>query len=244
MPVSHSDQGDESREVERVRAAYARREQEQRDARYALTSPENLYLFQRRERELVRLLRQEALLPLAGRRILDVGCGDGNVLRDLERYGAEARRLAGVDLLTSRVASAVERSPEMAFALASGTSLPFADGAFDAVLLFTVLSSVLDDASRRAIGQEALRVIRPGGSIVLYDFVWNPLNRDVRGLGPSEAKRLFGGAEVTYRRMTLAPPIARRVVRLSWTASRLLEAVPLLRSHVLVHVRKPELPAA
>lgn len=227
-------------EVERLREAYARREREQREARYGLTEPANLYLFQRRERALVELFRRHGLLPLAGKRVLDIGCGDGNVLRDLERYGATPSSLAGVDLLPGRLESAVARSPAMSFALASGTALPFADDSFDVVLLFTVLSSVLDEGARSTIAREALRVARPDGAVVIYDFVWNPLNRDVRGAGPAELRRLFAGATVDHRRVTLAPPIARRVVPRSWTVARLLEAVPLLRSHVLACVRRLE----
>src|SRR5256885_12130725 len=87
----------------RVRAAYERRAALGLDARYDYWQPANLFTYQSRERTFLDLLREQRALPLDGRRILDAGCGDGNVLLDLQRYGAERRFLAGIDLLPDRV---------------------------------------------------------------------------------------------------------------------------------------------
>lgn len=221
-------------EIDRVREAYARRAERGADDRYALTDPANLYLFQRRERALLRLLRDHGLLPLGDKRILDVGCGNGSVLRDFVRWGAAPEHCAGVDLLEDRIASARELSPA-AFALRAGsaTALDWPDACFDLVLQFTLLSSVLDNGARRAIASESLRVLRPGGAIVYYDFIWNPGNRDTRGLRMRDLRALYPGCTIDARRTTLAPPISHRITRLSWTAARLLEAIPLTRSHYL-----------
>src|SRR5262245_11117107 len=102
---------DIEREAERVRAAYAERAALGLDARYDYWKPHNLYIYQARERALLDVLRRANYLPLAGRDVLDVGCGDGALLRDLLRYGGEASRLHGVDLLPERVESARERLP-------------------------------------------------------------------------------------------------------------------------------------
>lgn len=226
-------------EAERVRAAYARRATHGADERYTLTDLANLYLFQRRERALVELLRRHALLPLAGRRILDVGCGNGAVLRDLQRLGARPGDLAGVDLLPERVAAAHDANPAIAVAAGEATRLPYRDGCFDAVLLFTVVSSILEDAARHAVAAETVRVLRPGGVVVWYDFTWNPGNRDTRGVRLAELRRLYPGCDIDVRRVTLAPPISRRIARRSFTLAAALETIPLLRTHYLAAITKP-----
>ncbi len=228
------------RENERIRSAYAARAATGADERYALTSPANLYLYQCRERDLLAALRRNGLRPLAGRRVLDIGCGNGAVLRDFARYGALPDDCAGIDLLPERIASAREHSPTgMTFDAGSADALSYDAAAFDIALQFTLLSSVLDAAMRRRIAGEALRVLRPGGAIVCYDFTWNPRNRDTRGIGLAELRALYPGCDIDARRVTLAPPISRRLAPHSFTLCRALEALPPLRSHLLAIIRKP-----
>jgi SAM-dependent methyltransferase len=226
-------------ETERIRDAYARRAARGADERYSLEDPANRYLFARRERDLIALLRRHALMPPAGRDIIDVGCGNGALLRDLLRLGADAERCHGIDLLPERIDAARAAEPRMTLTAGDASSLPYPDASFDIALQFTLLSSVLDPSMRRAIASETLRVLRPGGVLIWYDFIWNPANRDVRGIGIPELRRLYPGCRIDARRATLAPPIARRLVRISPALCSALEAVPLLRSHYLAALRKP-----
>jgi SAM-dependent methyltransferase len=225
-------------EAERIREAYARRAALGLDERYSLAEPANRYLFRQRERGLLALLKRRGLLPLAGKRILDVGCGNGEVLRDFVRYGADLRLVAGVDLLPERVSGAARRMPPIACSVGDATALPFPDASFDVALQFALLSSVLDDETRRRIAAETLRVLRPRGALIYYDFIWNPGNRDVRGIGLAEVRALYPNCEIDASRVTLAPPISRRLARVSPTFCRLLEAIPWLCSHWLIAIRK------
>jgi ubiquinone/menaquinone biosynthesis C-methylase UbiE len=203
-----------------------------------MDDPANLFLFQRRERALLDLLRRESLLPLADKRVLDIGCGTGDVLRDFVRYGADPAMLHGVDLLDGRIDAARERSPlGVTFSLGDAEDLPYPAAHFDIGVMFTVLSSILDDGVRRRVAAEALRVMRPGGALIVYDFTWNPTNRDVRGIRRADLRALFPGCRIDARRVTLAPPISRRVARISWPLASALEALPFLRSHLLATVR-------
>jgi ubiquinone/menaquinone biosynthesis C-methylase UbiE len=225
-------------EIDRIRAAYTRRAEQRLDERYSLLDPANLYLFQRREQALLSMLRRQGLTSLAGLRILDVGCGSGEVLNDFVRYGADPALLAGVDLLEERIERARRRNPAIAYLVGNAESLPCRDGAFDVALQFTLLSSVLDARTRRRIAGETLRVLAPDGLLIWYDFIWNPTNRDVRGIRLGEIRELYPGCSFDVRRITLAPPLLRRLAPVSPALCRLLEAVPFLRSHYLVAIQK------
>jgi ubiquinone/menaquinone biosynthesis C-methylase UbiE len=225
-------------EAERVRDAYARRAELGLDSRYEYWQPANLFIYQARERAVLALLREAGLLPLTGRRVLDVGCGDGAVLRDMLRYGASAADLSGVDLLPERVEQARELTPGARIELGDARELPFEDGSQDVVLAFTLLSSVVDSKARRSVASELVRVTKGGGVVLVYDFWTNPTNRDVRPLRRAELRDLFPRRNVSFRGTTLAPPLLRALAPLpgGWFASSVLEMLPFLRTHYVAAV--------
>lgn len=99
-------------------------------------------------------------------RVLDVGCASGTLTN---RWAERARHVVGVDFSRALAAAAQARHGGAArqFAAAEAAALPFATGAFDAVVCFNVLLSLPDhDYAQRAIG-ELLRVLRPGGTLLL-----------------------------------------------------------------------------
>lgn len=233
-------------EIERIRAEYARRELAVPKDRYALTNVASLFAHQQRSRALLRLLTDERLIPLEGKRVLDVGCGEGSHLLDLIRWGGRRHELAGIDLIETRIATAVARlgrsgpgpdgGPDLRIGDAS--QLPWADRSFDIVEQNTVFTSIADGSLKGQIATEMLRVLKPGGVIVWYDFAYdNPQNRHVKGVGRREIAALFPGCNITLRKVTLAPPIARRTVRWSWIGSLVLEKLTLLNTHYLGAIR-------
>jgi SAM-dependent methyltransferase len=224
-------------ETERVRGVFSRRAAEGLDSRYAYWRPENLLVFQERERALLSILRARGLLPLAESRIIDVGCGTGGVLRDFLRYGAAPENLVGVDLVPERVDAAREFAPNMDFRVANAADLPFGNETFDMALCFTVFSSIMDDRTRALVAREILRLLRRGGHVVWYDFWINPVNRDTRAVRLGEVARLFGSRPVEARRVTLAAPLARAVAPRSWIGSEVLSSLPMLRTNWLALVR-------
>lgn len=225
-------------EADRIREEYRRREREIPEGFYDLDRPANLFLRQGQERALLRALAAERLLPLAGRRTLEVGCGSGNWLEMLERFGARRGDLAGIDLGAERIARAAARFPGADLRAGDASRLPWESGRFDLVLQGTVFSSILDPAMRRAVAAEMLRVLAPGGAVVWYDFfVDNPANPNVRGVRRREIAALFPGCRVRLWRATLAPPVARRVAPLSWTLAALLQALRVLDTHYLGVIR-------
>jgi SAM-dependent methyltransferase len=101
------------------------------------------------------------LVPPPSGRTLDLGCGEGRLMRDLAALGHD---VAGVDVSPTMVAAAREAAPEMELHVADAAALPFDDGAFGLVVAFMSLQDV--DDLRGAIW-EAARVLGPGGRFCL-----------------------------------------------------------------------------
>jgi ubiquinone/menaquinone biosynthesis C-methylase UbiE len=208
-------------------------------ARHDPSDPAAAYLTERRDADLRALLHSLGLPSLSSARILDAGCGDGRLLARFVEWGAAPERLAGVDLSEARVARARERVPGARIERADAAALPFPDGVFDLVTMCTLLSSIIDGAQRTAALREASRVLRSGGWLVVYDFPWNPLNREVRPVSLDELRRALPDHAMSARRVTLAPPLARLFAGRAPAVCRVLERLPFLRSHVLVAIGKP-----
>ena len=136
--------------------------------------------------------------------ILDAGCGTGNNLRHLARYG----RAVGVDI--SEQALLFCRSRGVAAARAELLALPFPDGRFDCVTSLDVIYHrwVPDDA---AAVREMARVLRPGGLLLLrvpaLRALWGAHDEAVHSrhrYRRSEVRRLLEGAGLSVLRATYA----------------------------------------
>ena len=200
----------------------------------------NICIARERFRGITRLLEGCGLLPLAGKRILDVGCGSGSVLASLTALGAEAQHLYGIDLLADRIESARRRWPEMNFRCGNAERLDFPDASFDLVLLFTVFSSIASDGVAHSVAGEAARVLRPGGALLWYDMRYNnPQNPHIRGVTGRHLRAFFPDWETVLRSMTLLPPLARRLGPMTKAFYPVLAAIPPLRTHYLGVLVKP-----
>ena len=107
---------------------------------------------------------------LAGRDVLDVGCGDGTLAAAFAAAGA---RVVGCDADARMVARAGQKfgAEGPRFLQADATRLPFSDGSFDVVSMITVLAFIPDAP---AALREVARVLRPGGCMILGDLgKWN-----------------------------------------------------------------------
>ena len=109
----------------------------------------------------------EYLRPAPGVRVLDAGCGRGEVLLACARRGAD---VAGIDYSEAAVEitrETLEEVPGADVRQGDISKLPWPDGSFDRVLSGDVIEH-LDPEVGEAMLREAHRVLRPGGHLVLH----------------------------------------------------------------------------
>lgn len=111
-----------------------------------------------------------------GERVLELGCGTGNLWRENAERVPERTRLVLSDLSPGMLAQARERlvglSPKLEFHLADAQSLPFEDASFDVLLASHMLHHVPDRASAL---RELRRVLRHGGRAIVGTNHWTHL---------------------------------------------------------------------
>lgn len=204
---------------------------------YSWFNQANLFAIHRRQQVVLEVLRKHEYKDLAKLRILEVGCGGGAVLTEFLGFGASPGYLFGVDLLYGRLGGAHIRLPGSHFINADSQNLPFPTQSFDLVMQYTALSSILDPDIRQRTGDEMVRVLHSRGIILWYDFWLNPTNPQTRGIRPVEIRHLFPNCNYEFHKITLAPPLARRIVSISWMLALILEKLKIFNSHYLVAIR-------
>lgn len=106
---------------------------------------------------------------VAGDRLLDIGCGTGTLG---ERLAARGYRVTGTDLSLSMLTHGDRR--HLGTCQARAELLPFADETFDGAYSVAVLHHLQTPPVVAAAIADALRVVRRGGRVVIWDH--NPLN--------------------------------------------------------------------
>ena len=153
-----------------------------------------------------RALVESAFLPL-GKRVLDLGCGQGATLLHL---GARTG-VTGVDLFLPRARFAAVAVPGPKFLTASGLALPFRDGAFDHVVIRDVIHH-LDHPAQ--VLEECARVLAPHGRLdVLEPCRLNPLIA-LQGLLRPEERGELRSSEPFLKKLLAARFDVLRVQRL------------------------------
>jgi ubiquinone/menaquinone biosynthesis C-methylase UbiE len=203
-----------------------------------------MFMVQERERRLLGLLKRYGHEYLQEKKIAEIGCGTGYWLREFIKWGARPENVLGIDLLPSRVAEASRLCPAgVNIICGNAAALELDDATYDLVLQSTVFTSILNHEMRQQVASEMIRIMKPDGIIIWYDYhVNNPLNPDVQGVKRREIYGLFAGCRIKLERITLAPPIARRLAPHSWFACYLLERIPWLCTHYLGVVWKTNRP--
>ncbi len=174
-------------------------------------------------------IRRARLAP--GARVLDLGAGTGDLAREAARQQPAARVVAADFTLAMMQRAKLRRGRErgraqapFAWAAADARCLPFADGAFDAVVSGFLMRNVGDVAP---VLREQWRVLKPGGQIVVLDttrpqrnllwpFIWVHLHLVIPFVGG-----LVAGARGAY---TYLPDSTEGFVRAEDLAASLAAA--------------------
>ena len=226
------------REAGELEARYARRRSADR---YRLSNPDVWLTLQERQRAMLHLFARKGLRDFAALDLVEVGCGAGGNLLELLWLGFDPARLVGIELIAERYAAARRNLPQaLRLHCAEASTVDLGAASQDIVYVSTVFSSLLDAAFEQRLAAAIWSWVRPGGGVLWYDFTLdNPRNADVRGVPLRRVKALFPAGVVEASRITLAPPLARAVVRLHPALYTALSVLPMLRTHVLAWIGKP-----
>jgi ubiquinone/menaquinone biosynthesis C-methylase UbiE len=222
-------------EIERIQQEYASREKRFAGSDlYSMFNVSHLFAVQQRQRATLKILRKMGIHNLLDLKLLEIGCGSGRILQEFLNFGMPSRNLYGLDLLMNRLSQAYEQLPVSQLVNADGQMIPFRSGSFDLVTQYTALSSILDTVIRKRVATDMVRVLKPGGFIIWYDFWLNPANVQTHGIRRAEIQSMFPNCRLEFQKITLAPPVARRLVPISWGLAFFLESLRIFNSHYLV----------
>lgn len=135
----------------------------------------------RSQREASEALVDELVGRIPGKpgRILDVACGPGASTRRLLRFYAPENVIA-INISEVQLAAAREWAPGCAFLLMDAAQLGFAGEQFDAVIC---VEAAFHFNTRDRFLREALRVLKPGGTLVLTDMLFRSFLKPVGDFG-------------------------------------------------------------
>jgi SAM-dependent methyltransferase len=159
----------------------------------------------------VRNVAWQALRPAPGQRLLDAGCGAGDVSRELAAAVAPGGEVVALDYSAGTLAAARKRhdGSDIRYVTGDVSALDLPDDSFDGVWCERVLQHV-DDADV-AIG-ELIRVTRPGGRVCLVDTDWGSLAFDGVDAGLAQTIVAHMHGRLTPRQLDMGRTLRRRLV--------------------------------
>jgi ubiquinone/menaquinone biosynthesis C-methylase UbiE len=125
----------------------------------------------------IRRVARAALDVRPGQRLLDAGCGAGEVARELAGLVGPEGEVTAVDASAGLIAAATARDggSGVRYVVGDVTHLDFPDDTFDGVRCERVIQHVADP---EAAVRELARVVRPGGHVCLVDTDWESFLAD------------------------------------------------------------------
>lgn len=177
-------------------------------------------------------IMDDLLPPAAGRRLLDVGCGAGNMIHHLSHYG----QVKGLEIDPRPVKMARQRGYDVDLFDVT-QPMPFSENSFDVITALDVIEHNQDDL---AILADSYRILKPGGYMIItvpaLMWLWShndDINAHVRRYTAAELNQKLAQTGLIVRRVTYNNffifPLAATLILLR----RFVKAKPQLASHHL-----------
>lgn len=166
-------------------------------------------------------------------KLLEIGAGSGSNLPFFLELGLLPENIYANEILPERIDALHRNFPKINVLPGYSQDLNLPEKSFDLIFQSTVFSSVLQANARQDIARCMLKWLKSGGMILWYDFIYNnPSNPNVRKVSKQEIISLFPNCKYVFHKVTLLPPLGRRVR----SAYSLFNALPFLRTHLIVEI--------
>lgn len=190
------------------------------------------------------------LPPLADRVLVDIGCGMGTFTVEAAQHGAHALGLdfAPEALPAAAAVARAEGARHAWFARADAVRMPLRDDSAD-IIVAADITEHLDDATLRGVLRDARRVLRCGGSLVVYtpenSHIFERLRdagvmkQDPSHIGVRTAEQLAAEVRAAGFDVTAVKWLPSHLPVLNLLERALAERVALLRRRIGIVARKP-----
>lgn len=228
---------DRDADLELIREVYGHYKETGRDRLWSRDNRGFVRLIDTLRGQLVREI--EAVVPRGDARVLDLGCGAGELGASAAASGVHAEWV-GVDLRPEAILAARSRHPAGTYHVASADEVPASSNSFDVVVAQLLFSSLPSRDLEASVAVEIQRLLRPAGSLVWCDLrLSNPWNPTMHGTSARRLRELFPRWTVTVRPAGLLPPLARRLGIATPVLYPVLSAIPPLRPYLLGRLQPP-----
>lgn len=177
----------------------------------------------------------------ANLKITDIGSGYGFNILEFIRMGFLPQNITAVEMIKERADFSKGIIPQSVVIYnQNAMEAPIENSSQDIVFQSAVLTSILDDEYKKRLANRMWELLKPGGAILYYDFIYNnPKNPDVKGVPLSEIKLLFPNGKFKFKkRVTLAMPISRAICKIHPSSYHLFNFFKFLRTHLLCLIVK------
>jgi len=218
-------------EVDRINSVY--RNYATKHEKWSDKNIGNQLIYEERFQKLAKMIKSNKI-NFQNKQILDIGCAGGNLIPLLIRFGMGEKNICGIDIREERINDAKILFPSSNFKLMDASKIKFKENSFDCVVAFTLFSSILSKSIRKKISSEILRVLKPKGYVLYYDSRFNnPFNKDVLKMNKNDIDYIFPSMAKYLKRITVLPPVIRRLGALSKITYPTLSKIKILNTHYL-----------
>lgn len=228
-------------QIEKIRSDYLRRKMIYTN-RYSILNPASYLAEQEKERAIIKWIKKNYILPVADKKFLEIGCGNGNNIYTFLKLGFKPENIYANELLDDRFFAAKKNLPkDVKLINGNALDIELPDNSFDVVFQSMVFSSILDKNFKKDLALKLFNLTKPGGGILWYDFIYNnPNNPDVSGISLKEVKNLFNTEPSYKQKITLAPPFARMITKIHPSLYAIFNSICIFRTHLLLWIKKRE----